>query len=169
VPDLQCERAHAGEFAVGGSEVELVRGHGLCQPNDFAFGIAQLSVKDLFCVGRGVGGQQGHRAERDYGQRSDQSHRYSSLSIFCRYYSIDKMIHFDSQRIMAKHGTIGRFAVRAGMSRSAFLTPLLKYGLEAEQQKCDTLKQKILHYRDCADPAEADRLGNEIGEMIFGQ
>ena len=50
----------------------------------------------------------------------------------------------------------------AGVSRSAFLSRLLKYGLEAEQQKRD-------HYRDCDDPAEVERLGNEIGEMIFGQ
>ncbi len=60
-------------------------------------------------------------------------------------------------------------AQRAGASRSAFLTRLVKYGLEAEQQRRDQFDQKIRRYRECADPAEAERLGNEIGEMIFGQ
>ena len=59
-------------------------------------------------------------------------------------------------------------AERAGVSRSAFLARLLQYGLEAEEQKREQLMQKIRRYRDCADPAEAERLGNELGEMIFG-
>lgn len=60
-------------------------------------------------------------------------------------------------------------AKRAGVSRSAFLTRLLKYGLEAEQQKRDHFTQKIRQYRESTDPSEVERLGNEIGEMIFGQ
>ena len=60
-------------------------------------------------------------------------------------------------------------AQRAGVSRSAFLSRLVKYGLEAEQQKRDRFTQKIRQYRECADPTEVERLGNEIGEMIFGQ
>ena len=60
-------------------------------------------------------------------------------------------------------------ARRAGVSRSTFLTRLLKYGLEAEQQRRDQFTQKIRQYRECADPAEVERLGEEIGEMIFGQ
>ena len=60
-------------------------------------------------------------------------------------------------------------AQRAGVSRSTFLTRLVRYGLEAEQQKRDHFAQKIRQYRECADPTEVERLGNEIGEMIFGQ
>jgi hypothetical protein len=60
-------------------------------------------------------------------------------------------------------------AERAGVSRSAFLTRLVKYGVEAEQQKRDHFTQKIRQYRECADPTEVERLGNEIGEMMFGQ
>jgi hypothetical protein len=60
-------------------------------------------------------------------------------------------------------------AARAGVSRSAFMTRLLQYGLEAEQKKRDQFVQKIRQYRDSADPAEIERLGDEIGEMIFGQ
>jgi hypothetical protein len=60
-------------------------------------------------------------------------------------------------------------AQRAGVSRSTFLTRLVKYGLEAEQQKRDHFTQKIRQYRESTDPGEVERLGNEIGEMIFGQ
>jgi metal-responsive CopG/Arc/MetJ family transcriptional regulator len=60
-------------------------------------------------------------------------------------------------------------ARRAGVSRSTFLTRLVRYGLEAEQQKRDHFAQKIRQYRECADPNEVERLGNEIGEMMFGQ
>ena len=58
---------------------------------------------------------------------------------------------------------------RAGVSRSTFLTRLLNYGLEAEQQKRDHSTQKIRQYRESTDPGEVERLGNEIGEMIFGR
>jgi hypothetical protein len=60
-------------------------------------------------------------------------------------------------------------ANRSGMSRSAFLARILRCGLEAERQKRDDLARKIRQYRDCADPAEAARLGDELGEMIFGR
>lgn len=60
-------------------------------------------------------------------------------------------------------------AERAGVSRSAFLTRLVKYGLEAEQQKRDNFMKKMRQYRECGDKTEAEQLGNEIGEMIFGQ
>jgi metal-responsive CopG/Arc/MetJ family transcriptional regulator len=60
-------------------------------------------------------------------------------------------------------------ARRLGVSRSSLMTKLLQYGLEVEQQRRDQLAQKIRQLRECADPAEAERLGNELGEMIFGQ
>ena len=58
---------------------------------------------------------------------------------------------------------------KLNISRSTFLGRLLRSGLEAEQQKREQLAQKIRRYRECADPAEAERLGDELGEMIFGQ
>jgi len=60
-------------------------------------------------------------------------------------------------------------ASRLGVSRSALLAKLLHYGLEAEQQKRDQLAQKIRKLRECADPIEAERIGDELGEMIFGR
>ena len=60
-------------------------------------------------------------------------------------------------------------ANRLRVSRSTLLSRLLRLGLEAEQQQRDQLAQKIRRYRECADPIEAERLGDELGEMIFGQ
>jgi metal-responsive CopG/Arc/MetJ family transcriptional regulator len=60
-------------------------------------------------------------------------------------------------------------ARRLSVSRSSLMSRLLQYGLEAEQQKREQLAQKVRQLRECADPNEAERLGNELGEMIFGQ
>jgi len=49
------------------------------------------------------------------------------------------------------------------------MSRLLPYGLEAEQRKRQHLAQKIRQLRECADPKDAERLGNEPGEMIFGR
>jgi hypothetical protein len=55
------------------------------------------------------------------------------------------------------------------VSRSTLMAKLLQYGLEAEQQKRDQLAQKIRQLRECADGVEAKRIGDELGEMIFGR
>ena len=60
-------------------------------------------------------------------------------------------------------------ARRLSVSRSTLMARLLQYGLEVEQQRRDQLAQKIRQLRECTDPIEAERLGNELGEMIFGQ
>jgi metal-responsive CopG/Arc/MetJ family transcriptional regulator len=59
-------------------------------------------------------------------------------------------------------------AHRLGVSRSVLLKRLLTWGLEAEQQKRDQLAQKVRQLRESTDPGEAERLGNELGQMIFG-
>ena len=64
---------------------------------------------------------------------------------------------------------IDKRAERSGVSRSALLSKLLQLGLEAEQKRYDEFVQKIRQYRECPDQTEADRLGDEIGEMIFGR
>jgi hypothetical protein len=46
---------------------------------------------------------------------------------------------------------------------------LLRAGLEAEHQKKQRLEDLLLRYRECADPREAERLGEELGAMIFGR
>jgi metal-responsive CopG/Arc/MetJ family transcriptional regulator len=60
-------------------------------------------------------------------------------------------------------------ARRLSVSRSTLMARLLQYGLEVERQRRDQLAQKIRQLRECADLIEAERLGNELGEMIFGQ
>ena len=60
-------------------------------------------------------------------------------------------------------------ARRLSVSRSTLTSRLLRYGLEVEQQRRDQLALKTRQLRECADPNEAERLGNELGEMIFGQ
>jgi metal-responsive CopG/Arc/MetJ family transcriptional regulator len=60
-------------------------------------------------------------------------------------------------------------ATRAGVSRSSFLARLLQLGLESEQLRYEQFVGKIRQYRECADENEASRLGDEIGEMIFGR
>ena len=64
---------------------------------------------------------------------------------------------------------IDKRAERAGLSRSALLAKLLQMGLDAEQKRYEQFAQKIRQYRECPDQNEADRLGDEIGEMIFGR
>jgi hypothetical protein len=46
---------------------------------------------------------------------------------------------------------------------------LLRAGLEAEQQKKQRLEELLRKYRECADSQEAQRLGDELGAMIFGR
>jgi metal-responsive CopG/Arc/MetJ family transcriptional regulator len=58
-------------------------------------------------------------------------------------------------------------ARRLSVSRSTLMSRLLQYGLEAEQQKRDQLAQKVRQLRECADPNEAERLGDELGKMIW--
>jgi hypothetical protein len=64
---------------------------------------------------------------------------------------------------------IDNCAERSGVSRSSLLAKLLQMGLEAEQKRYDQFVQKIRQYRECPDTNEANRLGDEIGEMIFGR
>jgi len=46
---------------------------------------------------------------------------------------------------------------------------LLRAGLEAERHKKEHLERLLLKYRDCSDPQEARRLGDELGAMLFGR
>jgi Zn-dependent peptidase ImmA (M78 family) len=59
-------------------------------------------------------------------------------------------------------------AQRLGVSRSVLLTRLLQWGLEAEKQKREQLAEKVRRLRETTDPLEAERLSDELGEMIFG-
>ena len=55
------------------------------------------------------------------------------------------------------------------MSLNRTILQLLRAGLEAERQKRQRLEEMLHQYRECADPQEAERLGDELGAMIFGR
>jgi hypothetical protein len=55
------------------------------------------------------------------------------------------------------------------ISLNRAVVQLLRTGLEAEQHKKQRLEELLLKYRECTDPKEAQRLGDELGAMIFGR
>ena len=55
------------------------------------------------------------------------------------------------------------------ISLNRAILQLLRAGIEAEYQKKQRLEEKLRQYRECADPQEAERLGDELGAMIFGR
>lgn len=60
-------------------------------------------------------------------------------------------------------------AEKYSMSLNRTILQLLRAGLEAERQKKQRLEEMLRQYRECADPREAERLGDELGAMIFGR
>ncbi|MGA8577627.1 MAG: hypothetical protein WB579_03040 [Bryobacteraceae bacterium] len=60
-------------------------------------------------------------------------------------------------------------AEKYSMSLNRTILQLLRTGLEAERQKKQHLEEMLRQYRECADPREAERLGDELGAMIFGR
>jgi len=55
------------------------------------------------------------------------------------------------------------------MSVNRTIIQLLRAGLESERQKKQRLEEMLRQYRDCTDPKEAERLGDELGAMLFGK
>ena len=64
---------------------------------------------------------------------------------------------------------ISNRAKETGMSMNRTIQQLLRAGIDAEHQKKQRLEEMLHRYRECADPKEAERLGNELGAMIFGR
>ena len=60
-------------------------------------------------------------------------------------------------------------AEQNNISLNRAVIQLLRAGLEAEQQKKQRLEELLRKYRECADSQEAQRLGDELGAMIFGR
>jgi hypothetical protein len=67
------------------------------------------------------------------------------------------------------YSEISARAEQYDMSLNRAILQLLRVGLEAERQKKQRLEEKLRRYRDCADPHEAERLGDELGAMLFGR
>jgi hypothetical protein len=55
------------------------------------------------------------------------------------------------------------------VSLTGTIVQLLRAGLEAERQKKQRMDETLRQNRECADPAQAERLADEIGAMTFGR
>lgn len=60
-------------------------------------------------------------------------------------------------------------AAQNDLSLNRTILQLIRAGLEAESQKKQRLDEMLHRYRECTDPRETERLGNELGAMIFGR
>ena len=67
------------------------------------------------------------------------------------------------------HAQINARAAETGLSMNRTILQLLRAGLEAERNKKVHLEEMLRRYRESTDPQETQRLGNELGEMIFGR
>lgn len=63
---------------------------------------------------------------------------------------------------------VGARAAHYNISLNRAILQLLRAGLEAENQKKQRLEEMLRKYRECTDPKEAERMGDELGAMIFG-
>lgn len=60
-------------------------------------------------------------------------------------------------------------AKRRRLSANRMLIELLEDGLEAQKQKETAFFQLAERFRAADDPKEAERLGEELGQMVFGR
>jgi hypothetical protein len=67
------------------------------------------------------------------------------------------------------YAEIAARAAEKEMSLNRTIVQLLRAGLEAEQQNKQRLAEMLRRYRECTNPQEAERLGDELGAIIFGR
>ena len=60
-------------------------------------------------------------------------------------------------------------AKRRRLSANRMLIELVEEGLEAKQQKEKSFFELAERFRAAADPKEVERLGEELGQMVFGK
>ena len=60
-------------------------------------------------------------------------------------------------------------ANRRRLSASRMLVELVEEGLEARRQREKAFFQLAERFRAATDPKEVERLGDELGRMVFGQ
>jgi hypothetical protein len=54
------------------------------------------------------------------------------------------------------------------LSSNRMLVELIENGIEAEKRKQQEFFDLAERFREAADPDEANRLGDELGRMVFG-
>ena len=60
-------------------------------------------------------------------------------------------------------------AKRRRLSANRMLIELLEDGLEAQKEKEKAFFELAKRFRAADDPKEAERLGEELGQMVFGR
>lgn len=55
-----------------------------------------------------------------------------------------------------------------GISTSRLLARLVEEGLDAEQQKRSRFMQLAEQFRTASDPADVQKLGDQLGRLVFG-
>jgi metal-responsive CopG/Arc/MetJ family transcriptional regulator len=63
---------------------------------------------------------------------------------------------------------VGTMAKHRKLSRNRMLVELIENGMEAEKQKQQQFFALAERFRNEKDPEEANRLGDELGRMVFG-
>jgi len=66
-------------------------------------------------------------------------------------------------------GQVRVIAQRRKTSTSKVLLDLVETGLEAKEAEKRHFLQLARRYKECADPVESERLGEELGRLIFGE
>ena len=60
-------------------------------------------------------------------------------------------------------------AKRRRVSANRMLVELVEEGIEAQKQKEKAFFELAERFRAAADPKEVERLGEELGQMVFGR
>ena len=80
----------------------------------------------------------------------------------------DKTVR-QSVTLPAKVATqVRSMAKRRRLSANRMLVELVEEGLEAKKQKEKAFFELAERFRAAADPEEVERLGEELGQMVFG-
>ena len=83
--------------------------------------------------------------------------------------SRDKTVR-QSVTLPAKVATqVRNMAKRRRLSANRMLVELLEEGIEAKKQKEKAFFELAEHFRAATDPKEVERLGEELGQMVFGR
>lgn len=66
-------------------------------------------------------------------------------------------------------GRVRVIAKRRKTSASKVLLDLVETGLEAKEAEKRHFFEVARRYKECSDPVESERLGEELGRLIFGE
>ena len=64
---------------------------------------------------------------------------------------------------------VTRIAKRQSLSDNRILVELIELGIEARKQKEKAFFELAERFRNATDPGEAERLGDRLGRMVFGE